>query len=404
MVKFSLMKLKNKILVLVLVLLGIVIIPSKSFAQNKVRKWSLDGYISYMNTNSFDSISNTWIIDNQIHNRLNFEWFPADNFSFVAQMRNRFMYGNSVLLYPNYADIIAADNGYLGMNWNLLDEKNFLLNVNIDRLYLKYSIGKMDIQIGRQRINWGRTLVWNPNDVFNTYSYFDFDYQEKPGSDAVRVQYYTSASSNLEVAASVNSKNKGTVAAKWLVNKWNYDFQFLAGEITQQDYVFGLGWAGAIKSVAFRGESSYFQPIDNADTSREASFNATFSLDYTFQNSLNIMAQVLYTQIPKDNPISSFAGFYTSDLSAKYLSFTEWNIFGSAAYPITPLINATIAGMYYPKVGGYFVSPSIDYSMGDNLTFSFVYQYFVGEFPNVITGISQKQQFQFAFLRLKMNF
>jgi len=42
--------------------------------------------------------------------------------------------------------------------------------------------------------------------------------------------------------------------------------------------------------------------------------------------------------------------------------------------------------------------------MSDNLTFSFVYQYFVGKFPNAVTGISQQQQFQFAFLRLKMNF
>ena len=34
---------------------------------------------------------------------------------------------------------------------------------------------------GRQRINWGQTFVWNVNDVFNAYSYFDFDYKERPG-------------------------------------------------------------------------------------------------------------------------------------------------------------------------------------------------------------------------------
>ncbi len=387
-----------------IILLILSICFSQINAQDKEKKWSLDGYISYMNTNSFDSISNIWLIDNQIHNRLNFEWYPNNNFSFIAQLRNRFMYGNSVLLFPNYADIIAKDNGYLGLNWNILDKKNYLLNVNIDRLYFKYSTNNLDIQFGRQRINWGRTLVWNPNDIFNTYSYFDFDYVEKSGSDALRLQYYLSAASNIEIATSINNKNRGTIAAKWLINKWNYDFQFLAGEITQKDYVLGIGWSGAIKNIAFRGESSYFQPINNSDTSREASFNATFSLDYTFQNSLNIMGQLLYTQIPKDNPISSFAGFYTSDLSAKYLSFTEWNIFGSAAYPITPLLNITIAGMYYPKVGGYFISPSIDYSMGENLTFSLVYQYFIGEFPNAITGVKQNQQFQFAFIRFKMNF
>lgn len=390
----------NSIVVLVLFFL----ITNTISAQEKQKKWSLDGYISYMNTNSFDSIGNAWIIDNQLHNRLNFEYFPNDNFSFVAQFRNRLMYGNSVLVYPNYADMIATDNGFLQMNWNAINEKNFLLNVNIDRLYFKYSVGKFDFQVGRQRINWGRTLVWNPNDIFNTYSYFDFDYIEKPGSDAARVQYYLNSTSNIEIAASVNKDKRETLAAKYLVNKWNYDFQFMAGEITQNDYVCGLGWAGAIKSVAFRGESSYFFPIDANDTTREASFNATFSLDYTFKNSLNIMGQLLYTQIPKDNPISSFAGFYTSDLNAKYLSFTEWNIFGSIGYPVSPLLNAKLAGMFYPKVKGYFISPNFDYSLSNNLTFSFVYQYFVGEFPNAYSGIIQKQQFQFAFLRLKLNF
>jgi len=372
--------------------------------QKKEKKWSLDGYISYMNSNMFDSINNAWSIDNQLHNRLNFEWFPNDKFTFVAQLRTRFIYGNSVLIIPNYADMIEQETGYLNMNKNVLSEKNFLLNMNLDRLYFKYSTGNWDLQLGRQRINWARTMVWNPNDIFNTYSYFDVDYMEKPGSDALRIQYYTGVSSSIEIAASINHEERGTVAAKWLINKWNYDFQLIAGEMEQRDYIAGFGWAGAIKSLAFRGEATYFHPINSADTMREASFSGTFSLDYTFGNSLNLMGQVLYSTISKDNPISNFATFYTTNLNAKYLSFTEWNLFASAAYPVTPLLNITLAGMYYPKVDGYFINPSLDYSLTDNLTFSFIYQFFKGEFPSPITGNNEQQQFNFAFLRLKQDF
>ena len=357
-----------------------------------------------MNSNMFDSINNAWSIDNQLHNRLNFEWFPNDKFTFVAQLRTRFIYGNSVLIIPNYADMIEQETGYLNMNKNVLSEKNFLLNMNLDRLYFKYSTGNWDLQLGRQRINWARTMVWNPNDIFNTYSYFDVDYMEKPGSDALRIQYYTGVSSSIEIAASINHEERGTVAAKWLINKWNYDFQLIAGEMEQRDYIAGFGWAGAIKSLAFRGEATYFHPINSADTMREASFSGTFSLDYTFGNSLNLMGQVLYSTISKDNPISNFATFYTTNLNAKYLSFTEWNLFASAAYPVTPLLNITLAGMYYPKVNGYFINPSLDYSLTDNLTFSFIYQFFKGEFPSPITGNNEQQQFNFAFLRLKQDF
>lgn len=391
-----------KHLLILILFLGIIV--QLNAQSKKARNWSLYGYTSFMNTNSFDTISNAWSIDNQIHNRLNYEYFPNQNITFTAQLRTRLIYGNSVLLIPNYSDMIEIETGWMCLNKNLLSEKNYLLNMNLDRLYVKYSKGKWDFQLGRQRINWGRTLIWNPNDIFNTYSYFDFDYEEKPGSDAMRVQYYYSATSSIDIAVSVNHEERMTLAAKWLVNKWNYDWQFIVGQMEQRDYVAGFGWAGAIKNIGFRGEATYFQPINNSDSMREASLVATASLDYTFGNSLNIMAQVLYSEITKDNPISNFATFYSANLNAKYLSFTEWNMFVSAKYPLTPLLNISLAGMYYPNMNGVFLNPGIDYSLSDNMEFSFVYQYFKGESKSPLTGLKQSQQFNFAFLRLKRSF
>ena len=375
-----------------------------AYSQDDEKKWALYGYTSFMNTNSFDTISNAWMIDNQLHNRTNFDYYFNEKFSFTAQLRTRFIYGNSVLLLPNYSDMIEAETGYMNLNKNIVSEKNFLLNMNLDRLLVKFTSGKWDVSVGRQRINWGRTLVWNPNDIFNTYSYFDFDYEEKPGSDAVRVQYYTGAASSIEVAASVNNDERMTAAAKLLVNKWNYDWQFIIGEMEQRDYVVGVGWAGAIKSVSFRGEATYFKPIDSGDSMREAALSATASLDYTFGNSINIMMQLLYSDITVDNPISNFSTFYSTNLNAKYLSFTPWNMFLSVRYPVTPLLNVSLAGMYYPQMKSVFFNPSIDYSLSDNLEFSFVYQYFTGETKAPITGKKVNMQYNFAFLRLKMSY
>ena len=376
-----------------------------SFSQDdKERKWTLNGYMSYMNTNTFDSISNVWSIDNQLHNRLNLDYYFNDNITFTSHLRSRFMYGNTFLIAPNYGDLIATESGILPLNHNVFSGDNYILNMNMDRLFVKYTKGDWDISIGRQRINWGRTLIWNPNDIFNTYSYFDFDYEERAGSDALRVQYYTGAASSIEVAASVNHEERMTAAAKLLVNKWNYDWQFILGEMEQRDYIAGFGWAGAIKSFGFRGEATYFAPINSKDSMREASLSATASLDYTFGNSLNIMMQVLYSQITNDNPISNFSTFYSSNLNAKYLSFTDWNMFLSASFPVTPLIKFSLAGMYYPNANSLFINPSIDYSLSDNLEFSFVYQYFKGESANPMTGSIEKNQVNLAFLRLKMSF
>ena len=387
-----------------LIIILLLVTSSFLYSQNDDKKWALYGYTSFMNSNSFDSISNIWLIDNQLHNRTNFTYFFGDNLTFTAQLRTRFIYGNSILLIPDYDKMIEVENGYLDMNNNIIREQNFLLNINMDRLLFKYTNGNWDISLGRQRINWGRTMVWNPNDIFNTYSYFDFDYAEKPGSDALRIQYYTGAASYIEFASSVNYENRLTAATKLLLNKWNYDWQFIIGEMEQRDYIVGFGWAGAIKSFGFRGEATYFKPIDANDTIRESSLSATASFDYTFSNTLNIMVQVLYTKITKDNPISNFSTFYTSNLNAKYLSFSPWNMFINAKYPITPLLNISLGGMYYPDANSIFINPSIDYSLSNNLEFSFIYQYFKGKTSDPLTGLKIKKQFNYAFLRLKMSY
>lgn len=375
----------------------------QGFSQEKQKNWSLNGYISWMNTNAFDSIQNPWAIDNQLHNRLVFKYYPTNDITFDFQMRNRLMYGFSVQNFPAYSDFIEQDLGFFNMNKNVIDEHSMLFNMNVDRLNFEINKGNWNIQIGRQRVNWGRTLVWNPNDIFNTYSYFDFDYEEKPGSDAIRVQYYTGAASSIEVATSVNHEDRMTAAAKYIFNKWNYDLQFIAGEMEQRDYIIGFGWAGAIKSIGFKGEATYFTPIDANDPNRSSALVATMSLDYTFKNSLNLMFQGMYNEISKDNPISDFSQFYYGNASAKYLSFTEWNLFANMTYPVTPLFNVAFGGMYYPGQEMFFLNPTMTYSLSNNSEVSLFWQYFKGEYPNT-AGVVQEQQGNYLFLRLKLNF
>jgi len=373
------------------------------FGQDKPKKYSVDGYLSYLNTNTFDSLKNPWSIDNELYNRLNFSYFLNDDLTFTVQFRNRLIYGNTMLLIPSYSDFTGKDYGFVDMSFNVIDEKNLIFNVFIDRLNFTYSKGNLEVELGRQRINWGRTLVWNPNDFFNSYSYFDFNYEEKPGSDALRINYFTGPVSSVEFAMKVNSDNRATVAAKWLVNKWNYDFQIIAGEMNQRDYVAGFGWAGNIKNLGFKGETSLFYPID-PDSSANRVFSATASLDYMFANSFMIMAQLLYTTIPDNSPIQNFSSYYYAQLNSKYLSFTEWNIFAQMSYPVTPLLNASLSGMYYPEIKGFFVNPMLTYSLSDNVEAGLIWQYFKGEFPDAVTGIKRMQQINMAFLRFKWNF
>ena len=114
---------------------------------------------------------------------------------------------------PSYSESIGSDQGLVDLSWNIHNEQSFFLNTTIDRLWFDFNYGKFQARVGRQRINWGQTLVWNPNDIFNAYSFFDFDYIERPGSDAVRLQYYPDFSSTIEIAVKADYEDDVTAAA-----------------------------------------------------------------------------------------------------------------------------------------------------------------------------------------------
>ncbi len=114
---------------------------------------------------------------------------------------------------PSYAEMTGSDQGWVDMSWNILNEQSFFLNTTVDRLWVDFNYDKFQARIGRQRINWGQTLIWNPNDIFNVYSFFEFDYIERPGSDAIRLQYYPDYSSAIELAVKADYDNRITAAA-----------------------------------------------------------------------------------------------------------------------------------------------------------------------------------------------
>ncbi len=371
--------------------------------ENNEKKFSITGYISNMQSVILDSVKGNWICDNLIHNRINAFYYPSENVTFSIQMRNRFMYGETIKYSQGYADAIDNDNGFMDLSMNILNEKSFFLNTSIDRIYLQLTKGKLVTTIGRQRINWGISSVWNPNDVFNVQNYFDFDYIEKPGSDAIRFQYYTGPASSFEMAAKLDQNKKLTMAALYKFNKWGYDLQFMGGILEENDYVAGMGWSGDIKNVGFKGELSYFHPVENsADTT--GTFLFSLGGDYMFNNSLFIQIEALYSKIPSGQSISDFLTWYQGTLNVKNLSFTDLSLFSSISYPISPLLNGSIAGMYFPELKGFFAGPNIDYSLSDNMQFSLIMQVFSGELPDPVTQVKDRKNLVLAFLRYKLSF
>jgi hypothetical protein len=376
------------------ILILAVLICKVSLSQEN-KPFTLNGYVSTMQSVMFDSIKGTFINENLIHNRLNFKGYAGKNISFGIELRNRLYTGDNVENNDGYADLIGTDEGLFDLSWNILNENSFILNTTIDRYWLDLNYGKFQARIGRQRINWGQTFVWNPNDIFNTYSFFDVDYVERPGSDAVRLQYYPGSSSALEFAIKANSDKDITTAALYRFNKWGYDIQFLAGYLNGEDYVAGTGWSGSLGSISFRGEASWFQPSKHfSDSAGRGLF--TIGLDKVFKNNSMVQIQIMYCNDPV--AFSSFGSFYTGDLSAKDLAFSRFTAFGQFSIPANPLLNLSLSAMWFPDLSGFFAGPSLDYSLAENIDLSVFWQYF----ESTMSGA--KTRMNLGFLRLKYSF
>ena len=373
----------------------LLLLPAGKILSQEKNPVTLAGYVTTMQSSMFEKLSGSFMNENLLHNRLNFKAYISNGITFTGELRNRLFTGDFVRMGSYYSDIIGYDRGFADMSWNLFNENSFLFNTTLDRLNVDFTFNKFQITAGRQRINWGQTFVWNPNDIFNAYSFFDFDYVERPGSDAVRLQYFTSSSSAAEIAVKVDNNHDITAAGLYRFSLWGYDIQVLAGFVNGQDIVVGTGWSGAIGGLSFRGEVSWFDQYEDFPGD-ESTVLATTGFEKIFKNNSMAQVQVMYCNNPLG--LNDFNSFYSGNLSSKDLAFSVFSAFGQFTWAATPLINLTASAMWLPDLDGWFAGPSFDYSLAENLDFTLIWQHF-----DALMG-GEKSKINLAFLRLKYSF
>ena len=154
-----------------------------------------------------------------------------------------------------------------------------------------------------------------------------------PGSDAILARYYTGVTSSVEFAINAARTWEERVMATMV--KWNssgYDFQILTG-IAEKSWVIGGGWAGNIKTAGFKGEWTYFLPIEKDNG--PSSFAITTGIEYTFENSLFMSIGYLYNSNGRTD--GSLSEIFSFELSARNLYPFRHAIAATTGYPISPL-------------------------------------------------------------------
>lgn len=361
-------------------LLFFSMLTSPALAQedsSKPRLIEFNGYLKDLQevyfVNGFDSLSSV----NLVHNRLNFKFNFSGKLSGRLEIRNRIFYGDQLKRIPDFGHLIDTYNGIVGLSHLWVNQSNLVVHSVIDRLLLQYQTENWDLKVGRQRINWGINNVWNPNDIFNAYDFLDFDYEERTGNDAVRVQHYLKNNAVLELAWKPGKhKNESIAAALYKFNRNKYDYQLLAG-VYQNDLVVGGGWAGNIKEAGFKGELSYFHPRQKTfDTSGVLSFSVM--ADKTFKNDWYVSVSALYNSHPS-NSIFGTGSLISSNLSAKALFPFRYSFYAGVRKAFTPISSLNISAIYSPTNNTLVLFPSWTWNLAKNVDVDITAQSFFSD-------------------------
>lgn len=313
---------------------------------------------------------------NLLHIRLNALWDISSGLDFAVEGRTRLFANPMFKDIPGIKAVFERDDGLVDMSRVWLSDGAWLGHTMVDRLYLGWNPRGWRVRAGRQRINWGINLVSNPNDLFNVYSFFDFDYPERPGADALRVQRYLGYASSVEVAVGPGRRAGRTVAAaKFGFNHRGYDFQAVAGYYRER-LAIGGGWAGSLGEAGFKGEFTWFRDLEETPGVKRGNLVAAAGLDYVFSRGTFAVMEVLYNGGHRRTPGEVF--LITEPLRPDNIMFSEFAVTLSADHPFSPIVTGGMAVMALPDVRAWFVRPRLGISAAADLDLEIIAQVFTG--------------------------
>ncbi len=251
------------------------------------------------------------------------------------------------LSHDNYPDISARlliDNETLYVN-----EPGSLRNKSsIYRAYLEYSGARHFWVVGKQRIPLGVGRFWNPIDVFNPIDIEAIEPGERPGTNSIRYEYALSSLSNIDATV---AEGKAALRIKGYLDFADVAF---VGEWDEEDNQNIIGWEleGELPAtgIELRSEGGSFYDIATHQRHTELIIGA----EHGFAGSLVLTGEYHYSD---DGGSRDELG-----ISATFQPAMLWSCF--------------LTGVIDLEDGSGFLSPVVEYSLGDEMTLSggaFVY-------------------------------
>lgn len=369
-----------------------------SYLQAQVQ-WERSGYISYLFNSAKLPISPNRIYENSLQLRLMNRFYINDDASIAFDVRTRAFHSQLKMITPGYKSQTISQYPMHNLEWVLYDKNKHFAYAQIDRLYWDYYWDDFQFILGRQRVAWGTSLVWNITDLFNPQSVLDFDYEEKPGSDAIRAIWFYDDLGQVEIVVlPSDKKEEQTAALLWQTNRWNYDFAFIAAWQNKEP-VLASNFSGDIYGAGFRGEFKWTRSKALTGAQKpnsEHNMSAVLSLDYTFANSFYLHSEILYNSIGLTEGVAFKTNYATTN---RLLTPAKNSLFFETAYNLHPLLRGSLFMFLNPDDGSKLFMPMFNWSAITNLDIAVI-----GIFTQGAQGDAWGPNAETIFLRSKFSF
>ncbi|HSI74789.1 MAG TPA: hypothetical protein VK957_02790 [Lunatimonas sp.] len=314
------------------------------------------------------------LMENLIHHRLNLRVDVDDKWSFHAGIRNRIFAGNLTGMNENFGQQLEAiSDDWIPLSALWVERTQYAIHSTLDRFYTEWNHKNWNIRAGRQRVNWGQNIAFNPNDLFNVYNFLDFDYEERPGTDAIRVQYYTGFASGFDVVVKGGKDRENIgLGGRWFLNTNEYDMQFIGG-LTNGDIAVGGGWSGYLRTIGWKGELTWFHPLWDQD--KKQAISASTGIDHSLGKGWFMYLSYLFnSDVPEGNLLLLDPNRV---LTARTIFPFKHNLLTQISYPITPLVSASGAFIYSVNENHPLIlNPSLQLSLAENWDIDIIGQVF----------------------------
>jgi hypothetical protein len=259
---------------------------------------------------------------------------------------------------------------YVAAQSNFVDTRRLYGTARFFRAHVKLKTDSADLTVGRQRIPLGTGRLWSALDLLNPANPLQVERNEYVGVDAALLEYRLSDTSKaMLVFAPDPAKRHARWNLRYQTHLQNADVTLTYGKYWE-DRLVGVDVSTQLGDAGLRGEFSLTRPAVGPSYRK-----VLLGVDYGFANTLVLSAEYFHSSQSEQDRLAAFQR--NSQLAqvqpsgSRYLGF-------AASYDITPLVKFNGYWLTNLTDGSRFFSPSISYSVTEDLNVTGGAQFFLG--------------------------